>query len=344
MNYNQTSVYPTLPDDLIFFQDPDIEIAPLLQQYYEYINNNEFEEAADYLNRTDLHFYGAGLLNMIENRLLKTEQYCPQYVGTKADIHVYSETEPSDLSAPYKISWVGANEIVTPPSGNRFIEKSKVIEWLDEIPTGGIQAFNAHMGVDIIPSRQYVGWNAWQWRMNGRFYAAKRELYLNSITFNDIHTSTDVIIALPSLSGANGITRTPAYLAPFGTYSNIPIWIPFDLNLNDLFSDITYYNINYDYEVKVGTGSYKDYDQLVNTTSNVNSAGAALCCREHYEDKNYPNTNIEVNEYDCLIKFVGFNPGAAVTAYKNAMDAYVADPTPANKQAVITALQASVNP
>ena len=331
MNYNQTSVYPTLPDNLIFFQDPDIDMAPLLQQYYEYIENNQFAEAADYLNRTDLHFYGAGLLNMIEKRLLQTEQYCPEYVGTKADIHAYSETQPSDMSAPYKISWVGLNEVPVPLTGVNFIPKADVIKWLDDIPTGGMQAFNAHMGIDIIDTSNEVGWHATTARWNGRLYSARRHVFINSVTFSGVSTSNDVIIALGPTTTGGGIGTT--YLAPFPGYSNIPVWIPWSLTTS---RTIGTYTFNIDDATYVGTTQ-------VAARTNVDVSGVALCCCDHYADKAEPNTTVETFEWDCLIKMVGFRPGTIGT-YTSALNAYVANPTAANKQAIIDALQNSVNP
>ena len=101
------SVYPDNFDPLIFFQDANIERAPLLSQYYEYLRNNNFSAARDYLYDSTLDFYGACLLNMIEDRLYTVEDNIEDVVGEKPEIVVYRQTEPKDKMTEECFNWVG---------------------------------------------------------------------------------------------------------------------------------------------------------------------------------------------------------------------------------------------
>lgn len=101
------SVYPTGIDPLIFYQDVDIEKAPLLQQYYTLLNNNNFDGGKAYLQSIDVDYYGAWLLNTIENRLLTIEQHIREIIGEKPEIVVYSTTEPKAKMTAECFNWTG---------------------------------------------------------------------------------------------------------------------------------------------------------------------------------------------------------------------------------------------
>lgn len=108
------SVYPEDIDPLLFYQDADIERAPQLAQYYQYLNDNNFDAAKNYLANSDLDFYGAWLLNTIENRLYTVEDNIDEYVEEKPKIVIYAEKEPHDymgLNDDDKFyNWTGSSQ------------------------------------------------------------------------------------------------------------------------------------------------------------------------------------------------------------------------------------------
>ena len=104
----EQSVYPEEFDELIFFQDANIETSPELGQYYQYLNMNNFDGARDYIVNSRLDFYGAWFLNLIENRLYAVETNVEEIVGDKPEIVVYSATEPkSKMVLDECFNWVG---------------------------------------------------------------------------------------------------------------------------------------------------------------------------------------------------------------------------------------------
>lgn len=109
MRYNTNSVFPNNIDPLIFFSDADLHNCEQLQHYYDLINENKFSQASNYMHNSDLHYYGADLLNLIENRLYATEEYCRDYVQDKniLVIHTDDEKEPVTEISQDTASWVG---------------------------------------------------------------------------------------------------------------------------------------------------------------------------------------------------------------------------------------------
>ena len=67
--------FPQEIDDRIFWQDLQIYQTPIMQKYYTYLNAGNYDEASDLLNNSDVFFYGAWILNLLENRLYAIEKY-----------------------------------------------------------------------------------------------------------------------------------------------------------------------------------------------------------------------------------------------------------------------------
>lgn len=92
--------YPTSIDDRIFFQDTCIDKLEIMEKYQRLINAGAYSSASDYINKSDVSFYGAFLLNMLEERLIAIENYAV-YELEKPDIVAYSDTEPTDREVGY---------------------------------------------------------------------------------------------------------------------------------------------------------------------------------------------------------------------------------------------------
>lgn len=96
MREKGTSQYPSIVDNLIFYQDPNIDKYPLLARYYQILKTNDFDAAHDYLQSVDLDYYGAWLLNKIEDRLITVERNIDDVLGEKPKLVIYDANEPED--------------------------------------------------------------------------------------------------------------------------------------------------------------------------------------------------------------------------------------------------------
>lgn len=92
---NDQSVFPDQYDPLIFFSDADLDNSIVYQQYYTLYNAEQYTQASTFLNNSDVDFYGAWLLNLIENELYAIESNMSQFVDEKPKLAAYSSTEPS---------------------------------------------------------------------------------------------------------------------------------------------------------------------------------------------------------------------------------------------------------
>jgi len=73
---NSTSYYPDKVDDMVFFQDNNLETVPIMEKYQQLIAKGKFSEAAKYINQQKgVYGYFADFFNMIENRISKTQEY-----------------------------------------------------------------------------------------------------------------------------------------------------------------------------------------------------------------------------------------------------------------------------
>lgn len=92
--------YPTSIDDRIFFQDISIDKLDIMKRYQTFIDAGAYTNASNYINGTNVSFYGAYLLNMLEERLIAIEDYVV-HVLEKPDIVDYSDQEPTDVDVGY---------------------------------------------------------------------------------------------------------------------------------------------------------------------------------------------------------------------------------------------------
>lgn len=88
--------FPQEIDERIFWQDLQIYQTPIMQKYYTYLNAGNYDEASDLLNNSDVFFYGAWILNLLENRLYAIEKYV--FGLDKNKIVEYQKTEPFNVS------------------------------------------------------------------------------------------------------------------------------------------------------------------------------------------------------------------------------------------------------
>lgn len=76
MAYIEASNFPIDIDDLPFVSDVDLAHKPIMQTHENYLSNDEYTLASSYLDsQTDITPINAGLLNLIENRIISTQEY-----------------------------------------------------------------------------------------------------------------------------------------------------------------------------------------------------------------------------------------------------------------------------
>ena len=95
--------FPSEIDDRIFAQDISINQVPIMQEYYRYLESGNYTRATELLNNSDVFFYGAWVLNLLENRLCAIGDYVMQL--EEPDLVTYSGTEPSTVSEG--MCWIG---------------------------------------------------------------------------------------------------------------------------------------------------------------------------------------------------------------------------------------------
>lgn len=74
--YNTTTNYPTSVDDLLFISDVDCKSETIMNKHQNYINNNAYTDASNYLNKqTGITPIVADLFNLLENRIVAVQTH-----------------------------------------------------------------------------------------------------------------------------------------------------------------------------------------------------------------------------------------------------------------------------
>ena len=94
------SVFPEYIDDRHFFQDTSIDKLPIMTKFNNMISAGAYSAASEYINSQDVTFYGAWILNMLEERLIALENYLVNETE-KPDLIRYTDTEPTDVPVGY---------------------------------------------------------------------------------------------------------------------------------------------------------------------------------------------------------------------------------------------------
>lgn len=66
---NTETKFPQYVDDRIFFQDINLAQTQTMKQYNLLLNAKNYTKASEFLNDSEVFFYGAWLLNLFEKRL-----------------------------------------------------------------------------------------------------------------------------------------------------------------------------------------------------------------------------------------------------------------------------------
>lgn len=103
------SKFPNNIDNRIFFQDLSLDQIPIMKQYDEMLHkNNNYTYASKFLNNSEVFFYGAWILNLLEKRLLQIEDYLLK-LPPKETLVLHQHDAPS--SATVGIHWTSAETV-----------------------------------------------------------------------------------------------------------------------------------------------------------------------------------------------------------------------------------------
>ena len=117
---NPISYYPNKIDEMIFFQDINLENIEIMNHYNDLISQGKYSEASDYINQQkDIYGFFADFFNLIENRIYSLQEYLLNKPPKKqpfifyneeehfsfGDLHIFTDTdEEEDLSSIFLFS------------------------------------------------------------------------------------------------------------------------------------------------------------------------------------------------------------------------------------------------
>lgn len=98
--------FPNEIDDRIYFHDIDLKQLSTMQRFYQYINLGLYTKAFELIDSSEAFFYGAWLLNMLEDRLYIIGDYISKI--EKPKIFLYGTSEPSinNLNKDEYYNWI----------------------------------------------------------------------------------------------------------------------------------------------------------------------------------------------------------------------------------------------
>ena len=102
---NANTKFPSQIDDRVFFQDINISQVPVMKQYYSLLNSGAYTKASELLNNSEVFFYGAWCLNLLENRLFAIGNYAMNLEDI--NLLTYAKTEPSESEVFENMIWIG---------------------------------------------------------------------------------------------------------------------------------------------------------------------------------------------------------------------------------------------
>lgn len=105
--HNTSTVFPAGVDDRLYLSDMQLGDVSTMTQYQELLAAGQWTQAAQLLENSDIPYYGAWVLNLLENRLVELSRYVINYVNESS--MVYSEFMP--YNTPQGTNWVGGDEL-----------------------------------------------------------------------------------------------------------------------------------------------------------------------------------------------------------------------------------------
>ena len=91
---NILSIFPNGIDSRVFFSDIDLDNINIMNEHENLIKQGKYTDASQLLNNSDVFFYGAWFLNMIENRLVNIGNHLLS--KQKPQLTTYQDSEPTE--------------------------------------------------------------------------------------------------------------------------------------------------------------------------------------------------------------------------------------------------------
>ena len=99
---NVTTQFPSAIDDRIYFQDINLSQLNTKANFESYLDIEDYTNASNELNNANIDFFGASVLNLLENRLVALENYI--LTLTKPQLTAYQSTEPTNVGVGF--TWI----------------------------------------------------------------------------------------------------------------------------------------------------------------------------------------------------------------------------------------------
>lgn len=104
---DSTSYFPNKVDDMIFFQDNDLDSIEIINHYNDLISQSKYEEASDYINQQE-NIYGFFdvFFNLIENRIYNLQEFLLSKQPKKQPFIYYNREESTQPNANKDTIWI----------------------------------------------------------------------------------------------------------------------------------------------------------------------------------------------------------------------------------------------
>lgn len=114
MMFDSTSYFPDKVDDMIFFQDNNLDNIEIINHYNNLISQNKYDEASDYINQQE-NIYGFfdDLYNLIENRIYNLQEYLLSKPPKKQPFIYYNKEEYFSISDLHVFSDIDEEEDIS---------------------------------------------------------------------------------------------------------------------------------------------------------------------------------------------------------------------------------------
>ena len=110
---NTTSKFPNEIDDRLFLSDVSLSQVPIMNEYRTLLNKGDYSSASALLNDSGVFYYGAWILNLLEDRLCKIgEAIINEEDHSLMTYNTLTMSQMNDVTLG--MNWITDEEIITP--------------------------------------------------------------------------------------------------------------------------------------------------------------------------------------------------------------------------------------
>ena len=110
---NTTSKFPNEIDDRLFLSDVSLSQVPIMNEYRSLLNKGDYSSASALLNDSGVFYYGAWILNLLEDRLCKIgEAIMNEEDHSLMTYNTLTMSQMNDVTLG--MNWITDEEIITP--------------------------------------------------------------------------------------------------------------------------------------------------------------------------------------------------------------------------------------